>query len=347
MKQMVDTELNDLRAIANIFSRHPWQLNKLLEADAEIIDLKNIVFQYLVLKIDGIHEEIKEKLYENPFLIGWMSITVTISDLAAVGAEPFGMLLSLQMPKIYDKVWLKEFQRGVNQACETYNVNILGGDTNYDSTVSVITTGIGTITEKEKTLLRKNMAVGELLYVTGALGLGNAFAYAHYFDKTIKIKYQPTARLKESKLIRNYATACIDTSDGLFPALSVLSEINNVGFNLSMPMQNIVDKEVLMIEKKSNLPLWIFLAGPHGEYELLFSIPLVKQKEFENACKGENWKPIFIGEITSDKKIQFISNDKTVDCKPAVIPNLYHKSNGNIQLYFDLLMKQDTNWFAK
>ena len=123
-------------------------------------------------------------------------------------------------------------QKGINEACEIYHVNILGGDTNYVPSISIVSTGIGTIIDNEKTLSRKNMGVGELLYSTGKLGLGNAFAYAHFFDNSIKIKYQPKAKLKESKLIQNYATACMDTSDGLFPALSILSEINNIGFEV-------------------------------------------------------------------------------------------------------------------
>lgn len=344
MKQMEDYELNKLRAIASAFSRHPWQINKLLESDAEIIELRDKSIQYLVLKIDGIHEEITEKLYVDPFLIGWMSITVTISDLAAVGALPFGILLSIQIPHKVDENWLESFQKGINEACETYEVNILGGDTNYDSSIAIVTTGIGTICDKEKTLFRKKMEADELLYSTATLGLGNAFAYAHYFDNSIKMRYQPTARLKESKIIKDYATACMDTSDGLFPALSVLSEINDIGFNLSGLLENIVHEEVLKIEKKSKLPLWVFLAGPHGEYELLFSIPLTKQREFEAACRADNWKPTFIGKIIADKKIQFISNKKTIECQPAVIPNLFHKCNNNIQMYFDLLMEQDANW---
>jgi thiamine-monophosphate kinase len=344
MKQIVDTEIKKLREIARAFPRHPWQINQLLEADAEIIEFRNKSFQYLVFKIDGIHEEINQKLYEDPFLIGWMSITVTVSDLVAVGALPFGILISLQKPQNFDNRWLKKLQKGINEACQIYQINILGGDTNYDTSISIVSTGIGTIIDKEKTLLRKNMAVGDLLYSTGKLGLGNAFAYAHFFDKSIKIKYKPTAKLKESKLIQNYATACMDTSDGLFPGLSVLSEINNIGFNLCSSLENIVHKEVLIIEKKSKIPLWTFLAGPHGEYELLFSIPTTRQKDFEKACEEDGWKPVFLGEITSKKQIQFISNNKSIECQPALIPNLFQKCNNNIQLYFDLLMKQDANW---
>src|SRR5690606_34881859 len=99
MQNKVDIEVNLLRKLANTFPRHPIQINQLLTSDAEIFDFANVKFRYLVLKTDGIHEEIQEKLYEDPYLIGWMGVTVTMSDLAAVGADPLGLLLRLPLPR--------------------------------------------------------------------------------------------------------------------------------------------------------------------------------------------------------------------------------------------------------
>src|SRR4029079_862372 len=112
---------------------------------------------------------------------------------------------------------------------------------------------------------------------SAALGLGNAYAYCRYFDKSLKVYYQPLARLFESRLVRKYATACIDTSDGLFPALSVLSEINNTGVHLTTPLQEILHPRAKKTCQSADLPSWFLLAGPHGEYELLFTIPAVKR----------------------------------------------------------------------
>lgn len=97
-------ETDIIRKVAGNFARHPSQVNQLMEADAEIIRCNG---EYLVLKTDGIHEEIKTKLYEDPYLIGWMAVTAPISDIAAVGAVPEGILLSLQMSLHTDEDWLK------------------------------------------------------------------------------------------------------------------------------------------------------------------------------------------------------------------------------------------------
>lgn len=328
-----------------MFPRHPLQKNQLLESDAEIIDFRNKSFKYLVLKTDGIHEEIKEKMYEDPHLIGWMAATVTISDLAATGALPLGLLLTLQIPKEKDENWLKQFQAGINEACERYQVNIFGGDTNFDSAISVATTCVGTIDSGEP-VSRKGLKTGDLLYATSALGLGNAYAYAHYFDSRLKINYKPAARLKESLTIREFATACIDTSDGLFPAVSVLSEINNRGFDFMSDLQSFLHTDASHVSRFSGIPAWMLLAGPHGEYELLFTVPPDKQNEFEKKYRVENAEPIYLGTVTSNRKLRFTSESMKVTCDPPVIANLFHEANGDVPAYYDMLKQQQAKWLA-
>src|ERR1043165_3595224 len=127
-QQSSDKEIAMVKKIAGNFLRHPNQINGLFEADAEIIDFRGQSAEHLVFKADGIHEEIREGLYKDPYLIGWMAVTVTISDLAAVGADPLGILLSLELPQDYSETWMAKFQQGLNEACIAYGVSILGGD---------------------------------------------------------------------------------------------------------------------------------------------------------------------------------------------------------------------------
>src|SRR6478735_9629753 len=132
----IDKGIALVKRIAGNFPRHPGQLNKIFEADSEIISMDRLNASFLVVKTDGIHEEIREGLYKDPFLVGWMALTVTISDIAATGAEPTGLLLSLHIPKEYDECWMQEFQRGIHEACISYGTYILGGDTNFSEEVS-------------------------------------------------------------------------------------------------------------------------------------------------------------------------------------------------------------------
>lgn len=338
----VDSEMRLIKEIAGRFSRHPLQKNGLLEADSEILDLSNTVLRYLVLKTDSICEEIKEKLYEDPYVIGWMAVTVTLSDLAATGAVAHGLLLTLQIPRETDEAWLSRFQDGINEACNLYDVYILGGDTNFDNSVSVSTTAVGTVNEGIP-LMRKNITPGDLLFVTGPLGSGNAYAYSRYLDPRLNIGYAPIARLCEGRLLKDCASACIDTSDGLFPALSVLSELNNIGFDFEQDLEHLLHHDARRVAIEGKIPTWMLLAGPHGEYELLFAVK-PEQKQAMQEQFEHFGAPIYLAKATESKAIQFTSGALDVSCAPSLIANLYHQSNGDVSSYFELLKHQHQKW---
>lgn len=336
-------EADIIRRIAGNFARHPFQVNQLMEADAEIIPYHG---EYLVLKTDGIHEEIKTKLYEDPFLIGWMAVTAPVSDIAAVGAVPEGVLLSLQLPQHQNDDWLTRFQSGINNACRHYNIYVLGGDTNFSDSVSISTTVVAHI-KSGMPLLRTGMKPGDCLYATSSLGAGNAFAYSRFFNQALAIEFHPAARLTESQIVRKYASSCIDTSDGLFPALAVLSELNKVGFHLETPLKDILAEEARMVHRQTELPEWMLLAGPHGEYELLFTVPGEKHNDFEVECKSEGWNPVYIGKVQATPEVDFMSGPMKVRCHPSEIANLFYEANGDIFAYLALLTQQHKNWVAQ
>lgn len=341
-----DMEMSFLQFIAGAFPRHPLQENRLNESDAEIINWKGQNAEYLVFKTDGIHEEIREKLYEDPYLVGWMGVTVTISDIAAVGADPFGILISLQLPRDTPAYWIKLFQKGVHDACTTYGVLVLGGDTNFDKEVSVNTTGVATL-RNHTPLMRKPMQAGELLYATGLLGNGAAYAYSKLVNKSLGIHYFPMARLIETKVIRQFATACIDTSDGFFPALSILTNLNSVGLKIREPVNRILSKDAMKVSQLEGIPDWFFLAGPHGEYELLFTIPRSYKKDFEKACADLDWLPLLIGEVTTTKQVEFTTRQTDVTCPATAIANIWQQANENPCTYMHLLLEQDEHWLTR
>jgi len=329
--------------IGGVFKRYPNQINNILESDGEIIRLRENPPGYMVIKVDGIYEEIRQKLYDDPRLIGWMAVTVTLSDMAATGSDPIGILLSLQLVKSSDSGWLEGLQRGINEACEAYGVFVLGSDTNFDVLFSITTMAISSIQEKVP-LMRKTIMEGDLLFSTRHLGLGNAYAYSKYFDDSIQVSYRPEARLKESKVIKEFATACIDTSDGFFPAVSNLVELNHLGLKMERNFEEIIHENVKAIQKKNPLPTWIFLAGPHGEYELLFSIPSHKKEMFLEASSTINWNPVFLGVFNSGNQVQFQTDGLKIQCRPSEVANLFDEVDGNIQLYFQSLLELHQSW---
>lgn len=336
-------EADFLNSIAEGLIKSPLQLNGLLESDAEIFKINPNDKDSFVLKVDTIHEEIQSKLYTDPFLIGWMGITAPISDLAAVGAMPIGVVLSLILPSNLDQKWLKEFKSGINSACQTYKIYVLGGDTNQDNIISVSVTAIGKMNEKTPRQ-RKTIQENDYLFSSGPLGQGNAFAYQQLFEHSNPTGFLPKAKIEESQLIYPFAACCIDTSDGLFPALSVLAEVNQIGFQLEGPVRNFLNLQTKQLAKSSKLQDWFFLAGPHGEYELVFSVPENSIDNFRISCKKNLFKPIYLGKAIKEQKIRYKSNEKNIECRPADIPNLFHQSEGNLSRYLELLLEAHSNW---
>lgn len=148
LKDIIENKIiNDL---TKSFLRSPMQLNKVHETDAEIIELENSPFN-LAITIDTISEEIKTGLYSDPYQIGWMSVMVNMSDLAAVGASPLGIVISQILPKDISDDFLSKLQKGINDACIKCGTFVLGGDTNFGDELIISGCAIGTV-EKGKYL---------------------------------------------------------------------------------------------------------------------------------------------------------------------------------------------------
>src|SRR5512140_1768490 len=122
--------------------RSPCQVNALQESDAELINIPG-TGSILAITTDSIIEEIETGLYSDPFLIGWMTVMVNASDLAAVGATPLGILLNETLPGELSEPFVSELQRGIKEACEVCGMPVLGGDTNRSASFQMGGTALG------------------------------------------------------------------------------------------------------------------------------------------------------------------------------------------------------------
>ena len=175
------------------------------------------------------------------------------------------------------------------------------------------------------------------------LGNGNAYAISKLLAKiNSSMNYKPEARIKLSSIINNYATACMDTSDGLLSTLDQLMRLNNVGFELTEKLENIIDDDVLNYSKKLNIPSWLLFAGQHGEFELIFTIPQGSQKEFLEDAKKIGFEPIELGKVIPSIEITINLYDKLIPINTALIRNLPYQSNGDINHYLKLLLGYDS-----
>src|SRR6476646_9596151 len=85
------------------------------------------LFHGLVITHDSIAEGVHFLPFDPPASVGWKLVTVNLSDLAAKGAIPAGALLSLTLSGASD--WESNFLTGIEAACESYGLPLIGGDT--------------------------------------------------------------------------------------------------------------------------------------------------------------------------------------------------------------------------
>ncbi|MBI3082153.1 MAG: hypothetical protein HYY94_04470, partial [Gemmatimonadetes bacterium] len=165
-----------LERLAGGFSRSALQCNQRHESDAELIRLPGSP-SVLALTTDAISEEIESGLYSDPYCIGWMTVLVNASDLAAVGAAPVGILLNQTLPSDMPEQELEALQGGVRDACSACGLPVLGGDTNFGARLHMGACAVGLIPDGQP-LTRRGATSGDRVFASGPLGLGGAFAFA-------------------------------------------------------------------------------------------------------------------------------------------------------------------------
>jgi thiamine-monophosphate kinase len=223
------------------------------------------------LLIEGVHFDLK---LTSLFDLGFKSLAVNLSDIAAMGGQPAYAIVSLGIPTKLDSQDVEEFYRGINALARRSGVSIVGGDTNTATSliisVCLIAHPLG------RPLRRSGASTGNDIYVTGTLGdsalglklLQGGKVGLRAAAKLLARHRRPEPRLAAGALLarKRLATAMIDVSDGLVQDLGHICRASGVG-------------AVIYVER---LPLsagYRALAGKDGtrhammggeDYELLF-----------------------------------------------------------------------------
>jgi len=242
--------------------------------------------------IAGVHFPHETK----PHAIGHKALAVNLSDLAAMGAEPAWFTLALTLPA-YDETWLGDFSLGLKTLAQHHNIQLIGGDTTRGA-LSITITAMG-LSLPEKALLRSGAKHDDQLYVTGTLG--DAAAGLAMLQQPLLTRYEscieqldyPQPRVQHGRMIGDYATSCLDISDGLLADLQHILTASKVGAVLDL-VRIPLSKPLQHMDKKTALR---FALSGGDDYELLFSIPLERQKEFERHIQQQSLICYGIGHI--------------------------------------------------
>ena len=215
--------------------------------------------------------------------IGWKALAVNLSDLAAMGAEPYAFTLALSLPEA-NADWLAGFAAGLGELARAAGIALVGGDTTRGP-LSITITALGTV-QPGAALLRSGARSGELVCVTGTLG-DAALALRQLqagapVDAALRARLdRPTPRHAAGTALRGVASAAIDLSDGLLGDLGHILSASGVGATLEigqLPMSRAFAALAAPDERAS-----LQLAGG-DDYELCFCVPAAQLDAARAAC---------------------------------------------------------------
>jgi len=226
----------------------------------------------LVISADAMVQGVHFLPDDPPETIGRKLLRANLSDLAAMGAEPLGYLLTVSVPKDTPDAWFAGFAAGLAQDQAQFGITLLGGDTtSTPGPISLSATVLGHVAPGAA-LTRAGACPGDGIFVTGtigdgALGLRALRGELADADGFLSNRYRlPQPRLGLS--LSGIASAAMDISDGLLQDLAHLCRASAVGAEVqasAVPLSAAV---------RAAGPAWLPLCLTGGDdYELLVAAP--------------------------------------------------------------------------
>ena len=262
----------------------------------------------LVVTCDTIVEGVHFLPDDPPASIGHKVLAVNLSDLAAKGAEPYAYLLALSLREATPE-WLEGFARGLGALQRTAGIALIGGDTSgTPGRITLSVTALGRVPQG-KAVLRSGARGGDRIYVSGSIGaahlglrlrqeprLAKAWVLAPAEAAALIERYQrPEPRCRLAPLLRRYAHAAIDVSDGLVGDIEKLCTASKVAAVIQadrVPHAAAVDKA---LAREPHLLQELITAG--DDYEIVAAVPEARATAFEAAALEQEVRVTAIGKI--------------------------------------------------
>jgi thiamine-monophosphate kinase len=226
--------------------------------------------------VDGVHFD---RRFVPPDAIGHRALAVNLSDLAAMGATPRAVLLSLVLPDALEVTVVDGMLDGLLALAAVHNVSVVGGNISRTPGPMVVDiTAIGSV-KPRRVMVRTGARPGDGVYVTGTIGEGSVGLHSLQVPRghpplTCQEQYlRPQPRVRAGMLLgRNRAaSACMDTSDGLVDAVRQIAEASNVGIALDGAALPIADEVRRWNDAQGVSTLDAAVSGG-DDYELLFTV---------------------------------------------------------------------------
>ena len=261
----------------------------------------------VVLTTDAIIAGVDFFVSDPPGTIAQKALRVNLSDLAAKGAEPFGYLLTLCLPKSIDAKWLRAFTRGLARDQKTFGITLLGGDmSSTPGPLTISVTALGTV-PTGRAILRRGAKDGDLVFVSGTIGDGGGGLAALKAKRRVPFlidRYRvPQPRVALGKALRGIASAALDVSDGLIADLGHIADVSKVHVAIvaaRVPLS-------AALRKAGGDTAAAVTAG--DDYEIAFTAPRTKRAKVFAAARASNTSVTEIGWVMPGRGVGLLGVD--------------------------------------
>lgn len=249
----------------------------------------------------------------DPHDLGWKTLAVNVSDMAAMGAQPRWALLAVALPGVGDAAaesWIKHFAQGFFACAGEFGIDLIGGDTTRGPRNFCVTI-FGEV-PAGRALLRSGAKPGDELWVSGRPGRA-ALGLAHLRGKIVLSEpaltdclaalHRPQPRVALGLALRGLATAAIDVSDGLLADLGHVLDASGVAAKLEIavpPAPTFGHPTIKPPTFERDYYLECYLAGG-DDYELVFTAPAARHAEIEALAATLQLALTCIGTVTDGK----------------------------------------------
>lgn len=249
-------------------------------------------------------------IHTSPYAIGYKSVAVNLSDLAAMGATPYAILLALSLPAplAKDAHWLQELTRGIAEICGQFQVDLIGGDTTQSDILTLSVTALGVVPTGQA-IMRSGAKVGDVVCVSGEIGSAS-FALTEILQGEKSALQSaldlPIPQVTLGQQLRGFASSMIDISDGLGQDLGHILTASNVGAVIDLAKIPTHPR----LQALPNAEKWQHQLNGGDDYQLCFTMAKDKFKQFNHQYSHRIFA---IGDIVTDKGLTLLYDGKVVD----------------------------------
>jgi thiamine-monophosphate kinase len=253
-----------------------------------------------------------------PEQMGRRAVVVNLSDLAAMGAEPLGLVFSVGLPRGFEVKFVKRLVRGMDIAAREHGTHIVGGDLDESEEVVISGAAFG-VARKQELLTRSGARAGDLIGVTGRLGAAAAGLKllltqlpTRGYHALVRAQLEPKARVREGLVLARsgFVTSAIDVTDGLAANLWQLareSKVKLVVDRVNVPEHPLVGKFVA----RYGFGVDDFVLFGGEDFELLFTVRPRSWEKVRRVLERVGTTAALIGHVAKGRGVFIQAKGKT------------------------------------